>query len=221
MFIATMFIGCLNACLVQPVMSTERSVFYRERAAGYYACLPYAAAQLLIEIPYLLVLSILFSVIAYSMIGFEWTAGTFFWYLFFEFLSISQFTYYGIFSIAITPNMPVAYMISGTIYFMWSLHCGFIIPSPNYPGWWIWLYWINPVSWILYGFVTSQLGDVTSTFVDVDSNNLVTTVKNYLSYHFNFQYHLLGLAAAVLIAYCLLYGLCAALALKKLNFQKR
>ncbi len=34
MFIATMFLGCLNACLVQPVISVERSVFYRERAAG-------------------------------------------------------------------------------------------------------------------------------------------------------------------------------------------
>jgi (2Fe-2S) ferredoxin len=34
MFIATMFIGCLNACLVQPVMYVERGVFYRERAAG-------------------------------------------------------------------------------------------------------------------------------------------------------------------------------------------
>ena len=36
MFIATMFIGCLNACLVQPVMYVERTVFYRERAAGMH-----------------------------------------------------------------------------------------------------------------------------------------------------------------------------------------
>ena len=33
----------------------------------------------------------------------------------------------------------IAYMISGMVYFMWSLHCGFIIAEPNYPGWWIWL----------------------------------------------------------------------------------
>ena len=124
-------------------------------------------------------------------------------FLLFEYLSLSVFVYYGVFSITITPNMPVrsqetllqipircvaettcigplcmpalnstasrhqlmfrsalqsgadglrltvltnglmpvqiAYMISGMIYFMWSLHCGFIIPSPSYPGWWIWL----------------------------------------------------------------------------------
>ncbi len=28
-------------------------------------------------------------------------------------------------------------------------------------------YYLNPVSWILYGTVTSQLGDVTSPFTDV------------------------------------------------------
>ncbi len=37
-FLATIFIGCLNACLVQPVAYVERTVFYRERAAG--ACTP-------------------------------------------------------------------------------------------------------------------------------------------------------------------------------------
>ena len=28
-------------------------------------------------------------------------------------------------------------------------------------------YYLNPVSWVLYGSVTSQLGDVTSPFTDV------------------------------------------------------
>ena len=41
MFIATMFIGCLNACLVQPVMYVERTVFYRERAAGVHQLMLY------------------------------------------------------------------------------------------------------------------------------------------------------------------------------------
>lgn len=41
--VVVQFLGCLNACLVQPVISVERSVFYRERAAGLsdvgYSCL--------------------------------------------------------------------------------------------------------------------------------------------------------------------------------------
>ena len=47
--------------------------------AGYYSCLSYSTAQLLIEVPYLLGLSIMFVSIIYPMIGFQWTAGQFFW----------------------------------------------------------------------------------------------------------------------------------------------
>lgn len=38
-------------------------------------------------------------------------------FLFFEYLALSIFVYFGILSICITPNMPVAYMFSGTVYF--------------------------------------------------------------------------------------------------------
>ncbi|ONK59471.1 uncharacterized protein A4U43_C08F6770 [Asparagus officinalis] len=38
----------INASSVQPVVSIERNVFYRERAAGMYSALPYAFGQKLI-----------------------------------------------------------------------------------------------------------------------------------------------------------------------------
>jgi hypothetical protein len=42
---ATIFI-CFNNCgTVQPVVSIERTVFYREKAAGMYSAIPYALAQ--------------------------------------------------------------------------------------------------------------------------------------------------------------------------------
>lgn len=47
LFSACLFLGVNNASSVQPVVSIERTVFYRERAAGMYAPLPYAAAQVL------------------------------------------------------------------------------------------------------------------------------------------------------------------------------
>ncbi len=47
--------------------------------AGYYSCLSYSTAWLLIEVPYLLGLTIMFTPIVYAMIGLEWTAAKFFW----------------------------------------------------------------------------------------------------------------------------------------------
>ena len=45
LYAAVLFLGVNNASSVQPVVAVERSVYYRERAAGMYAALPYAMAQ--------------------------------------------------------------------------------------------------------------------------------------------------------------------------------
>ncbi|KAK1576082.1 hypothetical protein Q3G72_010784 [Acer saccharum] len=53
MYGAGLFLGIQNSESVQPVVAVERTVFYRERAAGMYSALPYAVAQALIGIPYI------------------------------------------------------------------------------------------------------------------------------------------------------------------------
>jgi len=45
MYVAIVFLGVQNAASVQPVVAVERTVFYREQAAGMYSALPYALAQ--------------------------------------------------------------------------------------------------------------------------------------------------------------------------------
>ncbi|KAM7493205.1 hypothetical protein LguiB_027814 [Lonicera macranthoides] len=49
MYAASLFIGIQNIIAVQPVVAVERTVFYRERAAGMYSALPYAFGQVVIE----------------------------------------------------------------------------------------------------------------------------------------------------------------------------
>lgn len=45
MYVAVLFVGINNCSTVQPIVAVERTVFYRERAAGMYSALPYALAQ--------------------------------------------------------------------------------------------------------------------------------------------------------------------------------
>mgnify|MGYP002775745921 FL=1 len=45
MYGATLFLGINNCSTVQPVVSVERTVFYRERGAGMYSAMPYALSQ--------------------------------------------------------------------------------------------------------------------------------------------------------------------------------
>ncbi|KAL4559958.1 hypothetical protein LXL04_032104 [Taraxacum kok-saghyz] len=174
MYAATLFLGIQNAGAVQPVADIERTVFYRERAAGMYSALPYAFAQILVEIPYIFAQSAVYSVIVYAMIGFDWTVAKFFWYLFFQFCSLLYFTYYGLMTVAITPNANIAAIIAYSFYGLFNVFSGFIIPRPRIPVWWRWYYWGNPLAWTIYGMVASQFGDFDTVLSSGE------TVKDYL-----------------------------------------
>lgn len=58
MYTSVLFVGVSNCSTVQPVVAIERTVFYRERAAGMYSALPYAMAQVKI---YFIIKTILIS----------------------------------------------------------------------------------------------------------------------------------------------------------------
>ncbi|KAI8547234.1 hypothetical protein RHMOL_Rhmol07G0179400 [Rhododendron molle] len=67
MYSAVLFVGVQNATSVQPVVAVERTVFYREKAAGMYSALPYAFGQVVIELPYIFVQSVIHGVIVYTV----------------------------------------------------------------------------------------------------------------------------------------------------------
>lgn len=45
MYSSVIFLGASNTSSVQPIIAIERTVLYRERAAGLYSELPYAIGQ--------------------------------------------------------------------------------------------------------------------------------------------------------------------------------
>ncbi|KAK9054686.1 hypothetical protein SSX86_025765 [Deinandra increscens subsp. villosa] len=215
MYAAVLFLGIQNASAVQPVVDVERTVFYRERAAGMYSALPYAFAQVLVEIPYVLVQTGVYSVIVYSMIGFEWTAAKFFWYLFFQLCCFLYMTFYGMMTVAITPNANIAAIIAASFYGIFNLFSGFIIPRPSIPVWWRWYYWGNPIAWTIYGMVASQFGDYETELRNGE------TVKGYLDRYFGFKHSFLPAVAGVHIGLVLFFAFIFAYCIRSFNFQKR
>ncbi|KAJ0084449.1 hypothetical protein Patl1_30941 [Pistacia atlantica] len=151
LYAASLFLGVNSASSVQPIVSIERTVFYRERAAGMYSPFAYAVAQGVVEIPYIAVQTIVYGVITYYMlilkelpVRFQ-IPGKLFLYLVFMFLTFAYFTFYGMMAVGLTPNQNLA--------------------AVNIPGWWIWFYYMYPVAWTLQGIITSQLGDVETMIV--------------------------------------------------------
>ncbi|CAL0309799.1 unnamed protein product [Lupinus luteus] len=219
MYAAVLLIGIKNSTSVQPVVATERTVFYREKAAGMYSALPYAFAQVLIEVPYVLFQAIVYGIIVYSMIGFEWNVAKVFWYLFIMYFTFLYFTYYGMMSVALTPNQHISTIVSSAFYAIWNLFSGFIVPRPTIPVWWRWYSWCNPVAWSLYGLVVSQFGDITKSIKSNDGTK--PPVEKFLRDYFGFKHDFLGVVAAVLVAFPLAFAFIFAISVKMFNFQRR
>ncbi|KAL2898951.1 ABC transporter G family member 31 [Bienertia sinuspersici] len=216
---ACLFLGVSNASSVQPVVSIERSVFYREKAAGLYSPLAYAAAQALVEVPYIAAQTLTYGIITYFMIGFERTLRKFLLYLLFTFLTFTYFTFYGMMCVGLTPTQSVSAIVSSSFYSLWNLYSGFLIPKRFIPGWWIWFYYICPVAWTLRGIVTSQLGDVNSMVVGDGFNG---SVEEYLNVHYGYGGSgMIGISAAVLFGFTLLFAGIFIVSIRFLNFQKR
>ncbi|CAL5207748.1 unnamed protein product [Lathyrus oleraceus] len=219
MYSSVIFLGASNTSSVQPIIAIERTVLYRERAAGLYSELPYAIGQIAIEVIYVAIQSLIYSTILYWMIGFQPQVENFIWFYFFIFMSFIYFTLYGMMTVALTPNHQIAAIVMSFFISFWNLFSGFLIPRTQIPIWWRWYYWASPVAWTIYGLVTSQVGDMNSP-IEVPGYRLMT-VKDYLERRLGFEHDFLGFVVLAHIAFCLLFLFVFAYGIKFLNFQKR
>ncbi|KAL4188327.1 hypothetical protein AMTRI_Chr08g159510 [Amborella trichopoda] len=218
LYSACLFLGVNNSSSIQPIISMERTVYYREKASGMYYPFPYAAAQGLVEIPYIAVQTLLFGGITYFMIGFERTLVKFLLYMLFMFLTFSYFAFYGMMAVGLTSSQHLSAVVSSAFYSLWNLLSGFLVPKPMIPGWWIWFYYICPVAWTLQGIITSQLGDVDTRVVGPGFDG---TVKEYLEVSLGYDTSMTGISVVVLLAFILFFFSIFAASIKFLNFQKR
>lgn len=201
--------------------------------------------QMMIEVPYIFIQTIIYGAIVYAMMGFDWIAAKFLWYLFFMYFTLLYFTFYGMMTMALTPNHNIAAITSSTFYAIWNLFSGFVVPptvslyihvhayahtyilaclrcnltkfwlSQRIPIWWKWYYWVCPVAWTLYGMVASQFGDVKEKLESGES------VEHFLRSYFGYKHEFLGIVAVVIVAFSLLFGFIFAYAIRSFNFQKR
>ncbi|XVE98241.1 hypothetical protein REPUB_Repub03eG0088700 [Reevesia pubescens] len=219
-YAAVLFIGITNAGAVQPVVSIERFVSYRERAAGMYSGLAFAFAQVAIEFPYVFAQSVIYCSIFYSMASFEWSAFKFIWYIFFMYSTLLYFTFYGMMTTAITPNHNVAAIIAAPFYMLWNLFCGFMIPHKRIPIWWRWYYWANPMAWSLYGLLISQYRD-DEKVVKLSDGVHSMAISQLLKEVFGYRHDFLGVAAVMVAVFVIFFALIFAFAVKAFNFQRR
>ncbi|KAH9670368.1 ABC transporter G family member 33 [Citrus sinensis] len=218
LYASFIFLGSMNCSSALPYAASERTVMYREQSAGMYSPLAYAFAQVTIEIPYLLIQAALYVIITYPMIGFYASAYKIFWNFYGIFCSMMSFSYLGLLLVALSPNVTVASTLFSAFYTTYSLFAGFVIPQPQIPKWWIWLYYLSPTSWTLEGLLTSQYGDIDKEIMVFIENK---TIASFLEEYFGFHHDHLAVVAVALIVFPVVLASLFAFFVGRLNFQQR
>ncbi|GLU19232.1 hypothetical protein SLE2022_354930 [Rubroshorea leprosula] len=219
-YAAVLFLGATNASAVQSVVAIERTVFYRERAAGMYSELSYAFAQVAIETVYVIIQTLIYALLLYSMIGFQWQGDKFFYFYYFIFMCFTYFSMYGMMLVALTPGHQIAAIVMSFLLSFWNLFSGFMIPRPLIPIWWRWYYWGSPVAWTIYGLFTSQLGDLQNTVVELEDGRTLS-VSKFLKDNLGFDHDFLIPIVLAHVAWVLLFFFVFAYGIKYLNYQRR
>ncbi|XP_038903616.1 pleiotropic drug resistance protein 3-like isoform X2 [Benincasa hispida] len=218
MYTAIIFLGIDNCGSVLPYVSMERTVMYRERFAGMYSSWAYSLAQVIVEVPYIFIQAAANVFITYPMIGFYGSASKVFWYFYSMLCALLYYNYLGMLLVSITPNFYTANILSSAFYTIFNLFSGFLVPNPQIPKWWKWMYYITPTSWTLNSLLTSQYGDLDNTLIVFKEK---TTVSAFLTDYFGFHHTQLPLVGVILILFPLVFALLFGFFIGKLSFQKR
>jgi len=119
-----------------PGFLEERAVFYRETKNGLYTTLPFVLANTLVNIPFLFLCTIFFTVICYWAIGLHSGAEHFFRFLSFLFLAILVAESQVLVIASVIPVFIAALAICAFVNGFWMSVGGYFIRSASLPRFW-------------------------------------------------------------------------------------
>ena len=208
----------------QPFVSSERLVYYRERAAGAALAGPQLLASAAVELPYLLAQTLLFAAPVYLAVGYDRSPGKFgFFFLVLSLVNAAMWLLAAAL-VQLTPAVFVASLCLSVACSLFSLLAGFMLPQPAMPPWWRWAFFANPVSYAMAAVAGSQYGDRSDVVVADAPAGSPRELGALLSASYGFggggvfpsQWE----AVAVLGAFCAVFA-AGAYAGLRMNWQKR
>ncbi|MBA0790756.1 hypothetical protein Gohar_015383 [Gossypium harknessii] len=217
-YVFTISIGASNLLSILPIVTSQRTITYRERFAGMYPSKAHSLSQVIIEIPYIFLEATLFLIISYPAVNLYESAYKVSWYFYGIFCTLLNYKYMGMAIASLSSTYQMASICGSFCITVVNLFSGFLIPQPMLPKWWVWFYWIIPTSWTLRGLITSQYGDINREIIAFGKRKTITA---FLKSHYGFKHEDLLLTAILLLAYPIFFASIFTYFTAKLNFQRR
>ncbi|KIR36661.1 ABC transporter [Cryptococcus deuterogattii MMRL2647] len=146
----------------QPKFLHNRDIFEaREKKAKLYSWYAFCFAEIVAEIPYLLVCALLYFVLWYPAIGFSFKseiAGAIYLQM-----TLYEFLYTGIgqFVAAYAPHEIFAALVNPLLIGVLDMFCGVLVPYDQMTAFWrYWMYYLDPFQYLIGGLISRALWDV-------------------------------------------------------------
>ncbi|KAF9343316.1 hypothetical protein BGX26_005922 [Mortierella sp. AD094] len=155
LFFISSFLGTITSAAMSQFI-IKRSVFLRERAAGMYRTSSYFMAKTIVETLSHTILSVVFVVIIYYLIG---LSGSLIYY----FILTTVFVNVALSLIAAigahVMNTEVGMIVLALISCMAMLFSGFLVKRTDIPCGWIWAFWASHYQWAFSGMLDNEFSD--------------------------------------------------------------
>ncbi|KAI4952832.1 hypothetical protein J4E91_003307 [Alternaria rosae] len=169
LFLALLF----NALLAMSEVTDSffgRPILAKHKNFAFYNPAAFCIAQIAADVPILLFQVTMFMVVLYWMVALKATAAAFFtaWFVVYvvTFVMTAFFRMIG----AAFPNFDAASKVSGFSITALILYIGYQIPKPSMHPWFVWIYWIDPLS---YGFESLMANEFSGQEIPCVNANLI------------------------------------------------
>ena len=158
LFFSILFLGWLQLSELIKAVS-GRVVIQRHRDYAFYRPSAVVIGRVLLDLPVILVQTIIFSIVVYWMSNLTADAGKFFIYMLFVYISTICITaLYRLFA-ALSPTIDDAVRFSGIALNLLIIFVGYVIPKQTLTSdviWFGWLFYINPVAYSYEAVLTNE-----------------------------------------------------------------
>lgn len=155
LFFAT-FLPALFSMSEIPALFAQRRIVHRHELAAMYHPMVEALALTLVDIPFIFVTMVLFTVILYFIVQLQQSAGQFFIFFVFIFaIAVAMKAFFRGLAASFNSEAP-AQAVAGILLLALSIYTGYQIPRPSMIGALRWISYINPTFYAFEGLMVNE-----------------------------------------------------------------
>ncbi|KAJ5340242.1 hypothetical protein N7541_009366 [Penicillium brevicompactum] len=155
-FFGSAFMSFMAVAYV-PAFLEDRANFVKERANGLYGATPFMVSNFIIGLPFLFLISLLFSIVSYWLSNFTPTADAFFTWVMWIFLDLVAAESLVVFVTAIFPNFVISLALVAFANGLWMSVGGFLVSTTILNVFWKYVFhYIDYQAYVFQGMMVNE-----------------------------------------------------------------